>query len=76
VISLSSMARPLRIQFKNAYYHVMNRGVARCATFSRDEHYELFLALLADIVERFGIEIHCYCLMNNHSPSAYKNALC
>jgi putative transposase len=60
------MARPLRIQFENAYYHVMNRGAARCATFSRQEHYELFLALLADVVERFGIEIHCYCLLKNH----------
>lgn len=60
------MARPLRILFKNAYYHVMNRGAARCPTFSRPEHGNLFLALLEDSVARFGLEVLCYCLMSNH----------
>jgi REP element-mobilizing transposase RayT len=60
------MARPLRIRFKNAYYHVMTRGAARCPTFSRPEHGNLFLALLEDSVARFGLEVLCYCLMSHH----------
>lgn len=28
--------------------------------------YELFLETVAEVCERFGIEIHAYCLMSNH----------
>ena len=44
----------------------MNRGTARCSTFSDDIHQELFLAVLEESALRFGIEIHSYCLMINH----------
>lgn len=60
------MTRPLRIEFENAWYHVMNRGTARCPTFTRDEHRDMFLNLLSESKEMFGIEIHGYCLMGNH----------
>ena len=60
------MARPLRIEFDGAWYHVMNRGAGRRAVFREPGHYELFLALLAQIGERFGVETHAYCLMGNH----------
>jgi putative transposase len=60
------MARPLRIQFENAWYHVMNRGAARRSTFSDDTQRELFLSVLGESTSRFGIEIHSYCLMSNH----------
>ncbi len=60
------MARPLRIEYSNAWYHVMNRGLSHeDIYFTREDRY-LFLALLADISERFHIQIHAYCLMSNH----------
>ena len=60
------MARPLRIKFEGAWYHVMNRGAGRKNIFNTDEHFSLFRALLKEITERFSIEVHAYCLMDNH----------
>src|SRR6056297_792998 len=60
------MARPLRIEFEGAWYHVMNRGAARQDVFVSDMQRERFTQLLADLVDRFGIETHAYCLMGNH----------
>ena len=60
------MARPLRIEFEGAWYHVMNRGAARQDVFVSDAQRERFIQLLADLVDRFGIETHAYCLMGNH----------
>ena len=60
------MSRPLRIEYFGAWYHVMNRGAGRRAIFGNDDHRELFLELLAGITETFKVEIHAYCLMDNH----------
>ena len=60
------MSRPLRIVYEGAWYHVMNRGAGRRTIFHSDTHRELFLALLGEITETFGIELHAYCLMDNH----------
>ena len=60
------MARPLRIHFENAYYHVMNRGRGRQRTFRHAADYQAFLDILAEAHERFGLHIHAYCLMGNH----------
>ena len=60
------MARPLRIEYKNAYCHVMNRGRAGRQIFHGVEYYEAFLTCLSEAHERFGVEVLCYCLMGNH----------
>lgn len=60
------MSRPLRIEYKGAYYHVMNRGARRQAIFAYDDHRMIFLALLREVVEMFHAQIHAYCLMDNH----------
>lgn len=60
------IARPLRIQFKDAWYHVMNRGAGRRAVFLNDSHRRYFLFLLDEISQVYGIEVHVYCLMGNH----------
>ena len=62
------MPRPERIEFEDAYYHVMNRGRdgGRRNLFFSKEYYETFLQTLAEAVERFDIVIHAYCLMTNH----------
>ncbi len=60
------MTRQLRIEFPGAWYHVMNRGASRQNLFSFSEHFQYFLDLLSDIHETYGVEVHAYCLMNNH----------
>jgi len=60
------MARPLRIEYEGAVYHVTARGNARADIYLSDEDRTLFLKTLALVVERFGWHCHAYCLMGNH----------
>jgi len=60
------MARPLRIEFEGAVYHVTARGNARDAIYLSDADREMFLDTLAHVVDRFGWICHAYCLMSNH----------
>lgn len=60
------MSRPLRIEYKNAFYHIMNRGRRREKIFLDDGDYYLFLSVLAEAVKLFNIKIYSYCLMSNH----------
>jgi len=60
------MSRPLRIEFEGAWYHVMNRGADRRAVFPNNLHRRLFLDLLGEIRDTFGVQCHAYCLMGNH----------
>jgi putative transposase len=60
------MARPLRIEFPGALYHVTSRGNARQRVFRDDEDRDMFLATLAWVVGRFGWRCHAYCLMDKH----------
>lgn len=60
------MPKPLRIEYENAYYHVMNRGRGRQKIFHDERYFEAFITTLAEAHQRFGIQILCYCLMGNH----------
>jgi REP element-mobilizing transposase RayT len=60
------MGRPLRVDIQEGWYHVMNRGVARQATFHCDADRVEYGRLLGVGHERFGVEVHAYCLMPNH----------
>jgi putative transposase len=60
------MARPLRIEFAGAVYHVTSRGNARADIFEADSDRETFLRILGVVVKRFNWLCHAYCLMNNH----------
>ena len=60
------MARPLRIEYEGAVYHVTARGNARSDIYLSDSDRELFLDALAYVVDRFGWVCHAYCLMDNH----------
>ncbi len=60
------MARPLRIEYPGAVYHVTSRGNARQDMVVDDRDRSQFLALLAHVVDRFGWHCHAYCLMDNH----------
>lgn len=60
------MTRPVRIEYEDAYYHVMNRGRGYQRIFRASPYRQAFLSTLADAHERFGVMIHGYCLMGNH----------
>jgi REP element-mobilizing transposase RayT len=60
------MARPLRIEFPGAFYHVTSRGNRRQPIFLADEDRYFFLNCLRDAHEKFAVVIHVYCLMENH----------
>jgi putative transposase len=60
------MARPLRIEYDGALYHVTSRGNERKAIFKDDSDRPLFLTTLAQVIERFHWLCHAYCLMKNH----------
>src|SRR5438067_8767831 len=60
------MARPLRIEYPGAIYHVLSRGDRREAIFRTEAHRKLFLDLLDQTCRRTGWQIHAYCLMDNH----------
>ena len=56
------MSRPQRIEFEDAYYHVMNRGARRCDIFDDDIDRRSFLDILGEASQRFSLEVHAYCL--------------
>ena len=60
------MSRPLRIEYENAFYHVMNRGRGRENIFLSDNDFKYFLHCIEQASFRFNIEVHSYCLMTNH----------
>jgi len=60
------MARPLRIEYPGACYHVMNRGNQRARVFHSRRHYLLFLEKLERFAVQFDIGVHSYCLIPNH----------
>ena len=60
------MPRPTRIQYDNAFYHVMNRGRGRMTIYPNENYYQAFLETLEEAWSRFDAVIHAYCLMGNH----------
>ncbi|MBN1382037.1 MAG: transposase [Deltaproteobacteria bacterium] len=60
------MARPLRIQYPDAWYHVMNRGLNRSKIFSSPHDYQAFIGLLKEASAMWKVRIAAYCLMSNH----------
>ena len=60
------MARPLRIEFPGAIYHVTSRGDRRETIFEDDEDRRAFLAVVGQAMDRFDAVVLAYCLMDNH----------
>jgi len=60
------MARPLRIEFANAVYHVTCRGHRREDIFRSRADRFAWLAEMEKVCERFHFLVHCYCQMTNH----------
>ena len=60
------MARPLRITYPGAFYHVTSRGNERKAVFKSKRDREKFLEYLESATQRYDARIHTYCLMDTH----------
>ena len=60
------MARPLRIEYPEAWYHVTSRGNERSPIFRDNGDRRTFLKILKESLEAFRVELHCYVLMVNH----------
>ena len=60
------MARPIRVEYANAVYHVTAQGNDRKAIYRDDADRQRFLETIEETVERFGLAVHAFCLMPNH----------
>ncbi len=60
------MARPLRIEYSGALYHVTARGNRRDTIYEDDKDRHAFLEVLFQVVGRNNWLCHAYCLMDNH----------
>ncbi len=60
------MARPLRLEFPGALYHVTARGNRREMIFRDGEDRQRFIDLLGREVTQQGWLLYAYCLMGNH----------
>ena len=61
------MARPHRIEFAGALYHVTSRGDRREPIFEDDEERVKFLGVLAEVVNRLNWLCHAWCLIISHT---------
>jgi len=60
------MSRPLRIQYKDAWYHIMNRGRRGECIYLNSDDFGLFVELLKESSDQWAVNIAAYCLMSNH----------
>lgn len=60
------MARPLRIEFAGALYHVTSRGDRREDIFLCDDDRQDWLDVLGTVSDRFNWVVHAFCQMTNH----------
>ena len=59
------MARPLRIEYPDAVYHVSNYGSDGQRVFPSAKYYEAFLDGLAETCARLNVEVHSFCLLRD-----------
>jgi REP element-mobilizing transposase RayT len=60
------MARPLRLEYPGALYHVSSRGNGRANIFRSDKDRDVFLKILDAVIQKYHWLLHAYCLMDNH----------
>ncbi len=60
------MARPIRVEYAGAVYHVTARGNERKAVYRDDADRLRFLETVEEAATRFGVVVHAFCLMPNH----------
>ncbi|MBB2485128.1 transposase [Mitsuaria sp. WAJ17] len=62
------MARPLRIEFAGAVYHLSSKAEAGAVVFHDDADRRALLAVIAQAMERFDAQVLAYCL----EPDSYE----
>ena len=60
------MSRPLRIEFPDAWYHVLNRGRRRESIFHDAKDYQTFLQTVQEACAFWHLRVAAYCLLSNH----------
>ncbi len=60
------MARPLRIEYPGAVYHITSRGNEKKAVFKSDQDRINFLNIFQHVNKRYNWICHAYCLMDDH----------
>jgi len=60
------MSRPLRIEYPDAWYHVMNRARRGQVAFPAREDKLAFLYLVKETAEMFNLKVSAWCLMETH----------
>ena len=60
------MARPLRLEFSGAVYHVTSRGDRREDIYLDDDDRQQWMAVLSLVCDRFNWIVHAFCQMTNH----------
>lgn len=60
------MPRRARAYIPGYTYHIVQRGNNREACFFSAEDYSLYLRLLQDVLPKYRVRLHAYCLMTNH----------
>ena len=60
------MARPLRIEYPGAVYHITARGNERKKIFRDNSDYLYFLKTISDGIPQFNVKLFAYALMPNH----------
>jgi putative transposase len=70
------MARPLRIQYPDAWYHVMNRGRRGEKIFNDNDDYHAFIALVQESCAMWNVRVAAYCLMSNHYHREKRGQVC
>lgn len=59
------MARPLRIEYPDAVYHVSNYGLDKQRVFPSDKYFQAFLDGLEETCSRLNVEVHAFCLLRD-----------
>ena len=60
------MARHARLILRGVALHIYQRGNDRKATFREDSDRLVYLCNLGELCQRWGCDLHAYCLMTNH----------
>lgn len=60
------MARPLRLKFENAVYHITARGNRKDDIFYSSQDKSNFIKKMNEMFEKYSFICYAYCLMNNH----------
>ncbi len=60
------MSRPLRIDYPNAWHHVMNHARSGQDLFLEKADYQRFTGLLQETTDLFNVKVAAYCLMPTH----------